>query len=138
MLFTSTKSLLLFLLRSAAVSIALGISCRGSAICSEWRDVISPIAEWDFPESRTYVNGQHIACMPIHDDEAGFCVFLQKASWQYHLSGREVSGLLDHLARHGCGTCGSVPIGFPYSNDPSHGVLTVNYVDHSNCGGVCR
>ena len=33
--------------------------------------------------------------------------------------------------------CGSVPVGFPSSNDPSQGILTINYVRHTNCAGDC-
>lgn len=45
--------------------------------------------------------------------------------------------LLLDLINHGCRVCGSVPVDFP-NNDPSNGILTINYVkDIAGCKGVC-
>jgi hypothetical protein len=74
------------------------------------------------PEDMWFAEGQQIAC------EGSICAFIQNAggawSWQ-------IKTLAQDLADHGCKICGSVPIGFPGTNDVSQGQLTFNYVDTS-------
>jgi hypothetical protein len=70
---------------------------------------------------------------------AGECAFLQGTA--SGVSGTQIYALIQQLQGHNCKDCGSVPIGFPQSNDPSSGILTVNFVaDIGACesdDGVC-
>ena len=65
----------------------------------------------------------------------GVCMFLQGAS----LTLEQIRPLAEAIVGHGCNTCGSVPIHFvdQGSNDPSSGILTINYVDDPSCIGNC-
>lgn len=51
----------------------------------------------------------------------------------------EIRPLMDAILKHDCNTCGSVPVDFVSegSNDPSDGILTINYVGHPFCVGDC-
>ena len=51
----------------------------------------------------------------------------------------KIRPLADALLKHGCATCGSVPIHFvdEGSNDPSEGILTFNYVGNPYCIETC-
>lgn len=85
-----------------------------------------------------YPNGQHIACASTGSGTRGVCAFLQGTA--AGLKGDEVLILIAYLASHDCDNCGSVPIGYPESNDPSAGILTVNFVhttDNPCPGGIC-
>ncbi|PRP75338.1 hypothetical protein PROFUN_05649 [Planoprotostelium fungivorum] len=71
--------------------------------------------------------------------EGGVCMFPQSMPNGRQLALREVKDLINAIGNHGCGTCGSVPLGFvsEKSNDPSGGILTVNYVKSPFCGEKC-
>ncbi|KAL9107551.1 MAG: hypothetical protein Q9227_007551 [Pyrenula ochraceoflavens] len=51
-----------------------------------------------------------------------------------------IAQLLTEIQKHGCKACGSVPVTFTpdqgYNNDPSNGILTINYV--GNRGDQCQ
>jgi len=67
----------------------------------------------------------------------GICVFPQNL--QVPLTLGEIKPLADALLKHGCSTCGSVPVHFvdEGSNDPSEGILTFNYVGSPYCIDNC-
>jgi len=67
----------------------------------------------------------------------GICVFPQ--GLQVPLTLGKIKPLADALLKHGCATCGSVPVHFvdEGSNDPSEGILTFNYVGSPYCIETC-
>lgn len=127
----------------ATLALALGINCRGSIICGTMghRDYVhrlQDIMRNGLDRSCMYPNGQHIACVSVGHGSKGVCAFLQGTSGG--LQGENVIVLITYLASHQCDNCGSVPIGYPKSNDPVAGILTVNFVDDTAnpCpNGVC-
>jgi hypothetical protein len=72
--------------------------------------------------------------LPSH---SGICVFPQNL--QVPLTLGKIKPLADALLKHGCNTCGSVPVHFvdEDSNDPSEGILTFNYVGSPYCVETC-
>ncbi|KAI5921529.1 hypothetical protein F4810DRAFT_677540 [Camillea tinctor] len=131
----------------------------GTNILQLWHDVL---AATDKPDSTTYNSGDHIVCIGTQAKitvgasasaevdgisgeislstegslgTGGVCLFPQNAS----LNLGQIKQLVDALGKHGCATCGSVPIHFvdQGSNDPSHGILTSNYVGNPYCSGNC-
>ena len=115
----------------------LGINCRGSFFCSSKPIIptLKPLISLYIPPFREYVSEQYIAC--VENWHGNYCAFFQYA--ERPITGSEVLKLLDLLYAHGCGMCGSVPVGYPYNNDPRvDGILIVNYVvDTKGCRGVC-
>jgi hypothetical protein len=120
-----------------ALNTGLGINCEGSGRCSKNGAVgqLSKLIDSIDP-CRVYPNKAHVACWKQ------ICVFLQGT--QKGLSGLAIQALMREIVIHGCDGCGSVPIGFPTqfagNNDPSKGILTVNWVSDqdSPCpDGVC-
>lgn len=66
----------------------------------------------------------------------GYCLFLQDNKTP--VKGGQIFDLLNALIDHGCKGCGSVPVDWENSNDPSvNGILTVNYVGATGCEGLC-
>lgn len=127
---------------TASVS-ALGINCEGSGYCSpivgnpgannhplpEMADYI----DYGIDDNRWYGEGEHIAC----DQGSAVCAFVQKASGAW---GSDIARLVRDLANHGCTVCGSVPLGFPGTNDVNNGEVTFNFVgldDMGSCSGLC-
>ncbi|KAI9776538.1 MAG: hypothetical protein M1839_009519 [Geoglossum umbratile] len=113
---------------------ALGINCRGSGFCGK-NGAVNTLAGYidGIQGCRVYQNGEHIACKSdpkVLNGNGGECAFLQGTA--SGLSGSAIQALIKEIQGHGCEGCGSVPIGFPQvfggSNDPSGGILTVNYV----------
>jgi hypothetical protein len=117
---------------------ALGINCRGSSFCnknnapSQLQSFISKI-QCD----RMYNNNEHIACISgpnFVDGNGGVCAFLQGVPGP--VSGASIQLLIDAIVDHGCSGCGSTPVTFPQqlggSNDPSAGILTVNFVKNTD------
>lgn len=110
---------------------ALGINCRGSALCGnksgamdELRDLITDNINGVDP-NYWFRNGEQIAC------SRQVCAFLQNTNGA---PGQSIRDAIVDLRNHGCKACGSVPF---YNNDVNLGMLTVNYVSH-DCGkGVC-
>jgi hypothetical protein len=116
----------------------LGINCGGSGLCIG-KGVASALQKAiQQAPNRVWNNGEHIACVSMPG--GGICAFLQGTS--HGLSTHAIQELANELLRHGCKVCGSVPIGFPKSNDPSSGILTFNYSDalFHGCGifTLCR
>ncbi|KAL8948022.1 MAG: hypothetical protein Q9222_005753 [Ikaeria aurantiellina] len=97
-----------------------------------------PLSGWNFGplnNSALYTKSSNIMCMPGQGDLAiGFCAFsqYQKGGTPY-VSGLRVKAGLSALVEYGCGMCGSV--GLPESE--GGGILTVNYVAHGACLGIC-
>ncbi|KAH0536746.1 hypothetical protein FGG08_006418 [Glutinoglossum americanum] len=118
---------------------ALGINCRGSFLCGgkHLDFIVGAINNIDM--DKTYKSGDHIACWrhvtpcSLNNINGGECAFLQYT--QSELKGSQIKDLIAQLKGHGCGDCGSVPITYPQSNDPSSGILTVNYVSDV---GACK
>ncbi|KAL2038471.1 hypothetical protein N7G274_008810 [Stereocaulon virgatum] len=149
---TARSSPLIFILLCTlnAVS-ALGINCRGSLVC-KGQDVllgrIVIIAD-NINDSDIYGNNQHIVCQPYYvlgRKPGSFCLFMQGHHPNSYLdpltgqiivgvAGQTIKNRLRLLYSHGCGGCGSVPIG--PNNDPNaQGILTVNYVGGAGCDGA--
>lgn len=106
---------------------ALGINCQGSFNCEggfqslqNFQDLESQI-----DPDRLYDNEEHIMCDGV--DTNSICLFPQGT--ESGLLGSSIPGLINALVDHGCAVCGSVPIFFPGSNDPSEGILTSNWVN---------
>ena len=71
--------------------------------------------------------------------EGGICLFPQGMAAGASLNLSQIRPLMDALLKHGCSTCGSVPIHFVDrgSNDPADGILTFNYVENPDCIDNC-
>ena len=111
----------------------LGLNCQGSFWCAKKYRSVFHLWNDNIPPSRLYVNGEHIAC------DGNICAFLQYTQDNQHFSGGIIHKLVEFLYAHGCITCGSIPTGYPYSNDPAQdGILTINYVQTPNCSGPCE
>lgn len=101
------------------------------------------------PEPTANATAKHAATARSAEDvNFGFCLFLQhlpSGPKDSGVNGSEIKRLLTELHNHGCKGCGSVPLGFGWNaygkaigNDPSTGLLTMNWVNHMNCGdGIC-
>lgn len=87
-------------------------------------------------DNRWYDNGEQIACEWEDFLSGALCVFWQKSNGN---TGAESKQYIQALADHGCGRCGSIPYGYPGSNDINNGELTVNWVTSDCCGngGTC-
>uniref|UniRef100_A0A914PHG1 Killer toxin Kp4 domain-containing protein n=1 Tax=Panagrolaimus davidi TaxID=227884 RepID=A0A914PHG1_9BILA len=87
--------------------------------------------------NREYKSGENIACYRAVENVAhGFCLFLQDNSTP--VKGGQIFDLINALIDHGCKGCGSIPVDWENSNDPSvNGILTMNYVGATGCEGLC-
>ncbi|KAI1848968.1 hypothetical protein JX265_001299 [Neoarthrinium moseri] len=147
--FSPSALALLLLTALPSPAQALGINCRGSAICSQFFNGAATgheakvLADWiqgieaegyqpvAINSDRIYKNGEQIACY----GRSSICAFLQKTP--NGLSGGDIRKIAKYIPEHGCTICGSVPIDFPKTNDVNKGELTFNYVT-KNCGnGIC-
>ena len=126
-------STILCLLLTPLLTSALGINCRGSSDCDfattgAMSEIIKLIDSMS--DSTCVTSGEQIACF-----DAGItsiCAFTQKTGAT--VCGGELKTLIGDLQGHGCGECGSVPLGYPGTNDVSNGELTVNAAE-DNCRG---
>ncbi|KAK0517286.1 hypothetical protein JMJ35_000441 [Cladonia borealis] len=115
-------SVIFSILFSAISVTALGINCRGSALCTigilggSLTGVIELVG--NISATDEFAPGEHIAC------QGHLCAFTQKYGDSF--SAGDALPLLQGLAAHGCNYCGSNPI-LP-GNDVSTGEVTVNYV----------
>ncbi|MCJ1227676.1 hypothetical protein MMC12_004332 [Toensbergia leucococca] len=116
------------------VNAKLGINCQGSFFCNP-SSSHAPDPIWEFLNypiliGRVYEAGEHIAC------QGYICAFYQNTD--VALSGVGFHELVTFLYAHGCKMCGSVPVEYPFNNDPDvAGILTVNYVSNPSCSGMC-
>lgn len=135
--------LVMAMIASTAGVSALGINCEGSAYCSgvlgnpgandEPLPDMADYIYYGIDESRWYAAGEHIAC----DQPSGVCAFVQKTSGAW---AGDIARVVGDLANHGCTVCGSVPLGFPSTNDVNNGEVTFNFVglgDMGSCSGLC-
>lgn len=52
-------------------------------------------------------------------------------------SGSQIKAVAASIGEHGCKVCGSVPLGFPGTNDVKNGELKFNFVrDTRGCGNT--
>ncbi|KAK4892092.1 hypothetical protein LTR10_011051 [Elasticomyces elasticus] len=135
-----------------------GINCHGSSACAAFQKNDGSGATYTNPnvvvrlvnfiktvdDNRMYENGQHIACLPglynINDGgevNGAICAFLQSTT--NGMRGNDLKVIAQDLQDHGCRGCGSVPTGYPETNDVNGGMLTFNFVNDNtgNCDGVC-
>jgi Kp4 len=126
------------LLLAAAGTQALGINCRGSALCnSSLNGAINgyeadTLTQWinGIDPNRWYNDGEQIACfVPSH-----ICAFLQKTDGAW---GSNIKGLAHYIPDHGCKSCGSVPYFYPGDNNVDDGMLTYNYATQTCGHGLC-
>ncbi|KAI1843990.1 hypothetical protein JX265_005828 [Neoarthrinium moseri] len=122
-------TLLLTTLSLATSAFGLGINCRGNSNCGgtlcKLTDILSQVRA--LPQGNLYNPGQHIACCGDKALASGLCAFVQGDFHDGQISAARAGDLLQDLVNHGCGKCGSVPIG--PNNDPNaDGILTVNWV----------
>jgi len=128
---TKATTLTIAITALSSVASGLGINCRGSALCSNHNALkLFAGASLRIDKNRQYQNGEKIMCQSL-DMGKGTCLFLQGTNGG--LPGSAMSNLILSLIGHECQQCGSVPIGFPGSNDPGNGILTSNFV--SDTGG---
>lgn len=121
--FSSLSNILIVALAAVGNVNALGVNCRGSALCGTCREhTLSEINTkvQGLSDGATFGNGQHIACV------GHCCAFLQNISGTK--TGAQVKGYVQQLLAHGCGKCGSQPT--EPGNNVNTGELTVNYVDN--------
>jgi len=110
---------------------ALGINCRGSLCCPRSTDFAQQLADMiaNLDPSDTFTSGQQMACLDTGSGglcDGQVCAFLQNTGSTFGVS--QLTSLANDIVGHGCSACGSVPVGFPDSNDVSQGELTFNYV----------
>ena len=141
--FTTPTTLITLLLALSAKSLAapanttsdlapraLGINCRGSFNC--FNGAMQNILNTALSNTGgcSAGPGQQMYC------DGNICAFTQGTGAS--INPETAQNLLTSLHAHGCQGCGSVPLDFPFSNDPSNGILTVNYVsDNHGCNGIC-
>lgn len=130
----SLTTLLMPLLPLLPLTSALGINCRGSAICvfEKEGDIAQRLTNYinNIDENRWYNNGEQIACAAKN-----VCAFLQNTDGA---PGRNIKGLAHFIPEHGCKICGSVPYFFPGDNNVDNGELTYNVVGSNACDeGLC-
>lgn len=105
-------------LLAAALSLAtgtysLGINCQGNSNCGgtlcSLTDILASVKA--LPQNNLYNPGDHIACCGDSALASGICAFVQGDFHDGQISASTAAGLLQDLVNHGCGKCGSVPIG---------------------------
>lgn len=109
---------------------ALGINCEGSFFC--YKGAMQNIVSTALSNTGgcSAAPGQQMYC------DGNICAFTQGTN--DYINPELAQHLLTALQAHGCQGCGSVPLSYPFSNDPSGGILTVNYVsDNHGCNGIC-
>ena len=145
-----------FTLHTAYLASALGINCRGSSEClfagsylrytnlvQAFIDVLElGSANSDLPggpisPKSTYLAGQHIVCIEYRVVGGSICLFLQGNVPTAGVSGSLVIRKLNEIYCHGCEACGSVPLSDGDNNPNTMGELTMNYVWHAGCNGLC-
>ena len=130
-----------------------GINCHGSHWCKEgfhiWQQVPYDLADLnkyitEIPDPSRWIwsVNAHIACKPAFHYISlwtlpGFwCLFTQGNVRSGVVDGKLVKRKVLQLLDHGCRRCGSVPL--RDDNNPAYGILTMNFVSHSDCGnGLC-
>lgn len=103
---------------------ALGINCRGSSNCvgtpqCRLSDIILQVSQLD--QSTTFAPGEHIGGCGI----PGGHIYAFTQDWNEDITAGQALGMLQGLAEHGCGQCGSIPF---QDNNVAFGQLTVNWV----------
>ncbi|KAJ2978430.1 hypothetical protein NQ176_g3820 [Zarea fungicola] len=115
---------------------ALGINCRGSGNCLGIAGNIDDLIKYadKLKDYQIFTKDKHIVCQKSQLGN-GLCAFPQDT---FAVTGAQVKKLLRSLKDHHCKKCGSVPVGYPGSNDPTNGILKVNAVGPGlSCNGVC-
>ena len=125
----------------------MGLNCQGSALMcigAPEYGVMHTLRDYMYaiPHGYRYYAGQNIACMAHHAYPTpwiswGFyCAFMQGNVSEQGEDGAAIQLKMQQMIEHHCLGCGSVP--FSPDNDPMKlGILTVNYVRHSECEGLC-
>ena len=125
----------------------MGLNCQGSAIMcigAPQYGVMHTLRDYMYaiPAGYRYYAGQNIACMVHHVYPnpwitwGFYCAFMQGNISDQGADGAEIQLKMQQMIEHHCLGCGSVP--FSDDNDPMKlGILTVNYVRHSECEGLC-
>ncbi|KHO00715.1 Killer toxin, Kp4/SMK-like, core [Metarhizium album ARSEF 1941] len=128
----ATKTILALAAALAGTSSALGINCRGSALCSGNKGILSQAQGQlrGMNQNQQFSDGQHITCVKssVTIGNPSLCIFYQKTGgrrWTVAHTVRYVQQLLDH----GCGACGSVPTN--PGNNVDYGELTANMVTNA-------
>lgn len=109
----------------------LGINCRGGPSCPLYIGYLSDVTNsaCNLPSSQQFGPGQHIAKY-CNEGNVGIAAFTQKT--KNSISAGEACQLLQVLLNdHKCTACGSIPLGYPGTNNVNQGELTVNNV--KNC-----
>lgn len=117
----------------AGTSAALGINCRGSALCVGNDGLLGNAQDnlRGMDPNQRFSDGQHITCVrssrPTHPS---LCIFYQNTgrSWTVSQTIDQVQNLIDHQ----CHACGSDPT--DPGNDVTHGQLTANMVANARRG----
>ncbi|KAI4252169.1 MAG: hypothetical protein LQ352_004430 [Teloschistes flavicans] len=136
---------------------ALGINCRGSGACDLFKsnakfseNISNHLANTlnGLDDNTIYFPGSQLACVKGYYwfpstqawKNGGICAFLQNgdsSNWSISRNGWDVKYLAGQIVGHDCKTCGSVPVGWPQTNDVSQGQLTFNFVADPACDGLC-
>lgn len=128
---------------------ALGINCRGSIVCTQSFDTVSKLSQavvhgtagaycpgGPISDLILWKTGRHIACISYPSGAGSICLFMQGNVPAWGIPGNVIKERLRDLVKHGCTSCGSVPLSG--DNEPDElGILTVNFVAQPQCRGVC-
>lgn len=160
MRFPQPFAILTLLYTLASTTYSLGINCRGSSQCSKLFinvNVDNIVASFDYLVNngslsapglklpggplnhafRIYA-GDNIACVQNANYAAGsICMFAQGNVPVDGVDGATIGKRISDLNYHGCEFCGSVPLSGD-NNPDAMGILTVNYVYHKGCNGLCE
>ena len=147
---TGKPLFIVFMLLLASLATAeMGINCKGSRLCHNYGgqtavpeedQIIYHMAQWttkDFNPNRTYYDGEHIACYhkAVRHRRGAVCAFTQHTPKDTPgIRGPLIGQLFRDLFEHSCSACGSIPLVYhDGSNDPTKGILTVNFVRKPQC-----
>ncbi|KAH6658517.1 killer toxin Kp4/SMK [Truncatella angustata] len=122
-------TLFLATLGLATSTLGLGINCRGNSNCGgtlcSLTDILRQVRS--LPQGNQYRPGDHISCCGDNAVASGLCAFVQGNFHDGTITAARAGDLLQDLVNHGCGKCGSIPIG-PNNDPDANGILTVNWV----------
>lgn len=141
---------ILSLVALATTVAALGINCRGSAMCG-WsaggqynKNLIHTIGYYIslLNDTAEYEKGEQIVCtqrLGLEIDSGSWsvtiCAFPQHI--KQNVTGAQIKAAYRRIEAHGCKRCGSAPFD-AVKNESGDGELTLNYVDYHCGSGVCR
>ncbi|PVI04870.1 killer toxin [Periconia macrospinosa] len=115
-----------------SLTTALGINCRGSAMCTGCKHPLVDLLSLTttLPDTSSFKNGAQVACASCHmTKREGTCVFIKNLVGEGRsVSGKQVKEAMERLRGHGCGYCGSAPVREGGDGEDGDGEVVVNFV----------